>query len=567
LFGKDAYGGYCAYSDPLLNLTFGGVLSINSNGNSILNNGYSSLILNNIRNGISSKFSFLTEQTSTLTEYINNLCIIHNNYINNYSLHTQWWNNFWNRSWLLVSSSISGEIYELNNVTSKYIGQRFLDSLDGRSHSNKSIKFNGQSFYIDYGNKGHPDYKKWGSAYWWQNTRNPYYSTHVCGDNDINIPIYNQYKNQLPLVQLRNNIWFNGTLTIGSGFYIETAEFTGLLQEGTYGANCYDKHNIYESITWIRYYYNGNLELINLLLNDYDYYMNDTIVEEYLIPITRMVYKHYIGFYNNITEKGKMYMYPASSLETWQCPDEPPIYNNCVVNPTEQIAGLNYTSTRLLNLPNKFGTTEDRQLWQKINDIVPDIPLNITVNGTYVIPGLHLPNHTMNKENTELYTVHPYKLYSFLSNKDDFKIINDTYNKRQFPCNSGWCQDILDASLLGRAYDAKNMVLNRNYKSNGPWKYDAFTPQHQDWLPSLDQLEWMRVGLHYMAIQNNFLDINDNNIYLLPAWPCEWNINFKLHAKQNTIVYFEYNATTKKYNLTVEPESRKNDIKLVNCVD
>ena len=41
-------------------------------------------------------------------------------------------------------------------------------------------------------------------------------------------------------------------------------------------------------------------------------------------------------------------MYPAQSLETWQCPDTPAKVDNCVTNPVEQVAGLKTVTQRLL---------------------------------------------------------------------------------------------------------------------------------------------------------------------------------------------------------------------------
>ena len=110
---------------------------------------------------------------------------------------------------------------------------------------------------------------------------------------------------------------------------------------------------------------------------------------------------------------------------------------------------------------------------------------------------------------------------------------------------------------MQRAYDSK-----QGY----PWKWDGFTGHFQDYEPSIDHLEWMRSSIHLMLLQHNFNDINDNKIYLLPTWPCDWNINFKLRAPMNTIVFFDYNATTKQYNLTVTPKSRENDVVFVNCL-
>ena len=50
-------------------------------------------------------------------------------------------------------------------------------------------------------------------------------------------------------------------------------------------------------------------------------------------------------------------------------------------------------------------------------------------------------------------------------------------------------------------------------------------------------------------------------IYLLPAWPRDWDVQFKLHAPGNTIVECDY-ADGKVRSLKVEPPSREKDLVL-----
>jgi len=48
-------------------------------------------------------------------------------------------------------------------------------------------------------------------------------------------------------------------------------------------------------------------------------------------------------------------------------------------------------------------------------------------------------------------------------------------------------------------------------------------------------------------------------ILLFPAWPCEWNVHFKLHAPKNTTVEAELRDGKLKI-LSVVPENRKQDV-------
>ena len=51
----------------------------------------------------------------------------------------------------------------------------------------------------------------------------------------------------------------------------------------------------------------------------------------------------------------------------------------------------------------------------------------------------------------------------------------------------------------------------------------------------------------------------DGKIYLLPAWPKEWDVDFKLHAPQQTIVEAIV-RNGKILSLKVTPQSREKDL-------
>ena len=70
------------------------------------------------------------------------------------------------------------------------------------------IKFNGQGFTVDEG-KG-PDYRDWADAYWWQNTRQPYYNALQQGDLDTMRSFLDFYLRMLPYVNARTKAQFKG---------------------------------------------------------------------------------------------------------------------------------------------------------------------------------------------------------------------------------------------------------------------------------------------------------------------------------------------------------------------
>jgi hypothetical protein len=58
------------------------------------------------------------------------------------------------------------------------------------------------------------------------------------------------------------------------------------------------------------------------------------------------------------------------------------------------------------------------------------------------------------------------------------------------------------------------------------------------------------------------LQTNGNKIYLFPAWPKEWDVDFKLHASKNTIVSGKLiNGVVQ--DLVVFPKERIQDVEIL----
>ena len=57
------------------------------------------------------------------------------------------------------------------------------------------------------------------------------------------------------------------------------------------------------------------------------------------------------------------------------------------------------------------------------------------------------------------------------------------------------------------------------------------------------------------------LQTDGSRIFLLPAWPKEWNVEFKLHAPQQAVVEGVYRAG-KMQSLRVTPEARRADVQV-----
>jgi hypothetical protein len=57
------------------------------------------------------------------------------------------------------------------------------------------------------------------------------------------------------------------------------------------------------------------------------------------------------------------------------------------------------------------------------------------------------------------------------------------------------------------------------------------------------------------------LESTGEKIFLLPAWPADWNVKLKLHAPKNTTIEGVY-RNGKLESLKVTPASRQKDVVL-----
>lgn len=68
-----------------------------------------------------------------------------------------------------------------------------------------------------------------------------------------------------------------------------------------------------------------------------------------------------------------------------------------------------------------------------------------------------------------------------------------------------------------------------------------------------------------MLLQTGEDGFSAGTIVLLPAWPCQYNVSFRLHAAQATTVEVVY-AGGKLVSLDVSPPARAAAVQWANCV-
>ena len=162
----------------------------------------------------------------------------------------------------------------------------------------------------------------------------------------------------------------------------------------------------------------------------------------------------------------------------------------------------------------------------------------------------------MNIENPELYAVFPFQLINFQSENKHLAV--NAYNKRLDKGNMGWRQDDIFASYLGLTDTVKSYLIERSKNKNAESRFPAFWGPNYDWTPDQTHGAVLMKTLQSMIIQ---CDVD--SIYLLPSWPKDWNVKFKLHAPFNTVIDGQYTNGKLIINKVI-PEYRSKQIKIIN---
>ncbi len=500
--------------DPLLNRTFGGVIT----GEGMQRSGTHSLISANPACEHLIQIHILTDQTPASSEWLHRLCVRAQDTVaipiaTRRKNHRQWWDEFWNRSYIVVHGDDDAE-----TVSRGYALQRFINACAGRGAY--PIKFNGSIFTVDArepNEEFNADYRRWGGAYWFQNTRLIYWPMLASGDFDLMLPLFAMYRKMLPFALARTSVYFGHE----GAFFPETLYPWGAYVNDNYGWNREGKDASHVNNTYIRYYWQGGIELVAMMLAYYDYTREQAFLETTLLPIAEAVIDFYMQHYGR-DDHGKIVMNPASSLETWQD----------VINPAPDIAGLRWIIDGLLRLPHEV-VTEDRLA--KLNRIMaelPEIPSGSSDGERYLTAAEQILGPLMNSENPELYAVFPYRLFG-VSSHNDVGVL--TFRKRLNSTNAGWTQDPIQAACLGLAHEAKTMVVDRFTSKHAGSRFPAFWGPNFDWIPDQDHC-----SVAAMALQCMLFDTSKEEIVPLPAWPKEWNVDFKLHAYGGIVVEGSY---------------------------
>jgi hypothetical protein len=304
---------------------------------------------------------------------------------------------------------------------------------------------------------------------------------------------------------------------------------------------------------WLEYHWDSQMEFCGMMLDVERY--NGEDISKYIPFIESCLTffdEHYrmeakIRSRQVLDGAGHLVLYPGTGAETYKG----------AYNSTSTIAGLQTVLTRLLELPEKYLSSEKRKHWQAMLKTIPPIAFREKEGHKTISPAWTWARIN-NQEIPQLYPVYPWGIYGI--GKPDLDIAINTWKYgTDIPIQKNhisWHQDAIFCARLGLTNEAAAITIKKLQDSQR--RYPTFWGPGHDWVPDHN---WGGSGM--IGLQEMLMQTVDKKIYLFPAWSKEWDVSFKLHAPYQTTVEGVF-KDGKLVSLKVLPESRRADIEIMN---
>lgn len=465
----------------------------------------------------------------------------------------QWWNEFWERSYVVINADSVSKQSTSWQVGRNY--QLFRYQLGCNAYGKLPTKFNGGLFTYDPSLVNNqfpytPDHRDWGGGtHTAQNQRLVYWPMLKNGDFDMMNPQLDFYLNALGNAEQRVKAYWEHE----GACFTEQIEWFGLPMAGSYGWNRSEllhpgiQHNM-----WIDYEWDTVFEFCKMALDLHFYTGAD--IKKYMPLIEKClifydVHYQYLAAQRTakpLDGKGKLVLYPSTGCETYKM----------AYNSVNTIAALKCVTDLLLQLPAEYLPEDRRQHWTQFVARIPDISFRTCEGHRTIAPAITW-ERINNVEITQLYPVYPWGLYGIglpdlETAVNTWKYGVDNANQKNYV---SWHQDAIFCARLGLTEEAKEITLKK--MTDAPRRYPTFWGPGHDWVPDHN---WGGSGM--IGVQEMLMQTVGEKIYLFPAWPKYWDVDFKLHAPGNTVVECSFkNGVVRE--LKVLPESRREDIVLL----
>ncbi len=442
----------------------------------------------------------------------------------------EWWQQFWNRSYIHINNKDTA----VRAISRNY--ELFRYQLACNAFGEWPTKFNGGLFtfdpcYVDSSKHFSPDFRAWGGGTMTaQNQRLVYFPMLKNGDGEMLKGQFDFYLRMLHNASLRSWVYWNH----GGACFTEQIENFGLPNVTEYqpkrpaGTDPGVEYN-----KWLEYEWETVFEFCLMMLEEQRY--DGVSIQKYL-PFMDSCLSFYDAHYHKFDVQGHYIFYPTSAAETYKI-----TYNSTTV-----IAAMQTILQRLKSVA-------PAPKWDTMLAHLPPIPLGEYEGHTTILPAEKW-ERIQNRETPQLYPVFPWGIYGIGKPGLDTAINTYKYDPQSVTewDYIGWKQYSIFAARLGLTADAAKLSLLK-FK-DGPHRFPTFWGPGFDWTPDHN---WG--GSAMIGVQEMLLQTDDRKIYLLPAWPKEWDVSFKLHAPYQTTVEAVVKGG-KVISLKVTPAAREKDV-------
>ncbi|WP_209404925.1 DUF5703 domain-containing protein [Pseudozobellia sp. WGM2] len=500
-----------------------------------------------------------TEQTSSEQQWVNSLKKVEQHLTKskkpNRAKSIDWWKDYWNRSHIVINKDDPDPKAKEWQIARNY--QVFRYQLGCNAFGSFPTKFNGGLFttdpeFVDSTMTYTPDYRSWGGgSATAQNQRLVYWPMLKSGDIEMMVPQFDFYANALNNAELRTDYYWGHD---GASF-TEQMESFGLPVGFEYGwkrPEYFDPGMEYNS--WIEYQWDTSFEFCQMILDAYSFKNVD--IKKY-VPLIESCLRFYDEHYQYLSEQrttqslnqeGKLIFYPSTAGETYKM----------ATNPITVVLGMKSVIKALLNLPETLLGESSRKYVVELYERLPEGIHFRMQEGKKTIAPAKSWERINNVELPQLYSVYPWGVHGV--GREDLDIARNTWfygadveGQKDY---TSWHQDPIFCARLGLIKEAAREIIKKLQDADR--RFPTFWGPGHDWVPDHNWGGSGMIALQEMLLQN----VNDK-IYLFPAWPKKWDVDFKLHAPKNTVVEVSYRQG-KVENITVTPTERTKDIVLLN---
>lgn len=397
-----------------------------------------------------------------------------------------------------------------------------------------------------------PDGRDWAIlSFMWQNTRHPYWSMPTRGDYDTIVPGMQFVREGLDIARDR----CRKLMGVEGAFIMEASWWHNV---GVFNWDRVPGH--------LRYHQLATIETPAIMAETYEHTRDRKFLENVLLPCAEEGLKYYFNRFPKTDANGKMLMEGVGCAETYQG----------VRNPCTEMGCMKYLLDRLLS----FEIDDARRAtFAKWRAMLPDVPtrrirgLDLLAVGEVYDPG------RTDCETPELYSIYPFRQVG-LGTPEKLALARQSFHVRnasldgtddQQPVETGgWQSAPVQAAYLGLARESARLAsINfndrfikwcENFDPDAPFperprpRFPGFWECKMDGTPDNDH------GANSVnTLQAMLLQSDGDRIHVLPAWPEDWDVSFKLKAAKSTTVEGVY-RNGRLTSLVVTPAARRKDV-------